>query len=116
MSKELTLTISERVAAAKILNSFKGDLTQLALFLTDMKSIAVTSEEWTTAGLTKTALKDAEGNATGQETWNWTDEGNDKTITIDAETVLFLLSQIKAMEEAKTITMADIPLITLCGG
>lgn len=114
MSKEVTFNLSERVQAAKILNSFKGDLTQLALFLGDIKNIAITEAEWTDAGLTKTPMMGEDGKPSGQESWNWNDKPElDKVITLDGETTLYLLNAIKAKEEAKEITMADAALVTL---
>lgn len=115
MSKEIILTISERVAASKIINAFKGTLDQLSLMLDSMKLIAITNEEWEKADLTKTAIKDENGEPTGQEQWNWNDHSPelDKTITVESDVVLYILNDIKAKEEAKEITMGDAPLITL---
>lgn len=114
MSKEVTLSISERVATAKILNAFKGDLTELSVFLADMKNIAISAEEWEKAELVKTAIKDGEGNLTGQESWNWQDKPElDKAIALEGATVLYIQNSIKASEEKKEITMADAALITL---
>ncbi len=113
-TKEVTLTIGERLATAKILNAFKGDITQLALFLDDIKKIAMTEEEWTNAKLTKTPINDAEGNPTGKEQWNWEDtEAQEKVITLDGETILYVLNQIKTKNDNKEITIEDVPLITL---
>ncbi len=115
MTKELSFTISERVAISKILNEFKGTLTVLAILLDDIKKIAITPEEWEKAGLKKTPVLDAQGTPTGQENWNWNDgvEGLNKTVELNSETTLFLLNEIKAKEDKKEITMADISLITL---
>ena len=114
MTKELTLTISERVAAAKILNGFKGDLTVLSLLIEDIKKIAITEDEWAKAELKKTPIINEKGEPSGQESWNWQDKKElDKKIELIPDTVLYLLNDIKAKEEKKEITMADIPLITL---
>ena len=114
MTKEVTLNISERVAASQILNTFKGDLTQLTLLLADMKNIAVTSEEWTKADLKKTPIPNEKGEPSGQESWNWNDKPElDKEITLDPETKLFIQTSIKDMENKKEITMANVALITL---
>ncbi len=114
MAKEITITISERVAIAKILNGFKGDLTVLSLLLEDIKKIAITEEEWTKAELKKTPILNEHGEATGQESWNWQDkEELNKTVELAPDTALYILNQIKEKEEKKEITMADISLITI---
>ncbi len=114
MSKEITLNISERVQASKILNGFKGDLTQLALFLADIKNVAITEKEWEEAGLVKTPIMNEKGEPSGQDSWNWNDKPElDKVITLEGETALYLQNAIKAKEDAKEITMADAALITL---
>ncbi len=114
MSKEVTLTISERVAATKIVNGFKGNLDQLALMLADLKNIAVTAEEWVKAELVKTPILE-NGEPTGQESWNWQDKSPelDKTIALESAVVLYMLNDIKSKEEKNEITMADAALITL---
>jgi hypothetical protein len=115
MSKEVTLTISERVGATKILNGFKGNLDQLALMLEGLKSIVVSAEEWVKAELVKAPILDAQGKPTGQENWNWVDHSPelDKAITLESEVTFYILNDLKAKEEAKEITMADVALITL---
>lgn len=116
MSKEIILTISERVATAKILNAFKGDLTVLALLLEDIKKIAITEEEWTAAELKKTPILNEQGEPSGQESWAWQDkEELNKTVELASDTVSYILEQIKVKEDAKEITMADVPLITIKG-
>lgn len=114
MTKEVILTISERVAATKIINSFKGNLDQLVLMLADLKNIAITAEEWVKAELVKTPIME-NGVATGQESWNWNDHSPelDKTIALESPVVLFMLNDIKDRETKNEITMADAALITL---
>lgn len=114
MSKEISLTISERVALVKILNSFKGDLSVLAKLLDDMKKVAITPEEWEKAELKKTPILDDKGNPTGQESWAWQDkEEFNKTVELDSETTLYVQNDIKDKESKKEITMSDVALITL---
>lgn len=110
MSKELQLTIGERIAAAKIFDAFKGAITQLAAILDDVKSIVITEDEWNKAKLVKTPV---EGSTTGAENWNWTDEGSEKTVTFSQEAVDYLRKEIKTKSEANELTLADKALITL---
>lgn len=113
-TKEITLSISERVAVSKILNDFKGSITQLAIFLDDIKKIAITEEEWTAASLTKTPIKDEHGEDTGREQWNWKDEEDQlKTIELDGETVNYITGEIKKRSDANEITVEDVSLITV---
>lgn len=114
MSKEISLTISERVKTIGILNDFKGNLDMLAKILDDIKKIAITPEEWTAAGLVKTPVKNAQGELTGQETWNWNDkEELNKTVTLDGDTILYIQNALKEKEDKKEISLADGALITL---
>lgn len=52
-SKELSLTIGERLAAIKIFDAFKGSISVLATIMDDVKSFPVTDEEWKGADLKK---------------------------------------------------------------
>lgn len=113
-TKTVELTISERVAASKIINEFKGTLTQLATLLDDTKKIAISEEEWAGAGLVKTPILDTEGNPTGSDKWNWNDlPENDKGIELDADTVSFLTGDIKKKSDENLITIGDVALISL---
>ena len=49
MSKTITLTIGERVAALKIFDAFKGGITELTAILDDVKKIVI-SETWNEQG------------------------------------------------------------------
>lgn len=115
MSKEVTLTISDRYHITRILNESKmADLNTLAKTLDDVKLIFVTPEEWTAAGLKVTPILTPDGTPTGSEARQWDDkEELNKTVPVSIETVTTVLAYIKTKEDAKEITMADAPLITL---
>ena len=114
MSKKVTLTLGERVEMAKILNAFKGELTQLSTLLDDIKNIAITEEEWKNANLVKTPVMSPEGEPTDKEQWNWTDgEEQLKEMDLSDSTVNYLNSEIQKKSDAKEITLADTALITL---
>lgn len=115
MSKEITLTISERVVASQIINAYKGNIDELSLMLEGIKQIAITPEEWVSAELVKTPILGENGQPSGQESWNWNDHSPelDKALTLDSAVVLYILNAIKAKEEKGEITMADKALITL---
>lgn len=113
-TKTVDLTISERFATTKIINEFKGNLTQLSTLLDDVKKIAITEEEWKAANLVKTQLTDNAGNLTGQENLQWEDlEGQEKTIELDAATITYLTDEIKKRSDANEITVGDVALISL---
>lgn len=108
MTKEITLSLGERLASIKILNEFKGELSVLAVILEDIKKINITEEEWTNADLKK------EKNPDGTETWKWQDtEKQEKTITIDQTVADYIAKAIDEKSKAGNITVADVALITL---
>lgn len=109
--KDYTLTISERLAAAKLFNEFKGSITQLAQINDDIKLIAMTKEEWDAVKVTKTPGKDKEGNPL--ETWNWDDEGTEKAISLGQESVEYLRAKIKAKSDSGELTLEDKGLVSL---
>lgn len=113
-TKTIELSISERVAASKIINDFKGNITQLSTLLDDIKKIAITEAEWEAAGLVKTPILDKDSQPTGQDQWNWTDhEGAEKSIELDTDTVTYLTNDIKKRSDANEITIGDVALISL---
>lgn len=107
MTKELTLTISERVACAKLFDEFKGNITTLAGLIDDIKTIAVTPEEWTAANLVKTP------NGDGTEKWNWKDEGSDKKLTLSDGTCEYLKGKIKEKSDANQLGLQDQAVLAL---
>lgn len=107
MSKELSLSISERVACAKIFDEFKGNITTLAALLDDIKKIAVTPEEWETAKLVKTPKGD------GSEQWNWKDEGSEKTLDLSDATTTYLKSTIAKKSDANELGLSDQAVLSL---
>lgn len=113
-TKTVDLSISERVAASKIINDFKGNITTLALLVDDVKKIAITDEEWVEAELVKTPILDAEQNPTGNDNWQWKDkDGAEKSIELDTAIVTFLTDEIKKKSDANEITIGDVALIGL---
>lgn len=120
MTKEVTLSIGERVAAIGLLNEGKFSNSGLAAVLGDIKQIAVIAEEWVGANLVKTptdeavAAMTAEEKATVQQTWNWTDtEAQAKTVTLEQETVDFLRGEVKRKGDANELRLTDSALLTL---
>jgi hypothetical protein len=107
MAKELSLTIAERLAAVKLFDEFKGGLSQMAMILDDVKGFVVTPEEWEKSNLVK------KQNADGTESWNWTDEGSEKAVTLSQESLDYLTGKIKAKSDAGELTLADKSLISL---
>lgn len=104
--KVVNLTIGERLAAIKLFDVFKGSMLAFRALLEDVKQFAVTDEEWTEASLVKNALPD------GTENWKWTDTGT-KEITLQPETLKYLVDSIKAKSDAGDISIADVALSTL---
>lgn len=111
MTKTLSLTVSERMAAVKILNEYKGSLTGLSVLLDDVKKFVISDKEWAQAELVKTPSADGQS-----ETWSWKDEkAQPKTIVAGAETIDFLNDYLKKGDEEKKFTLADTALISLAG-
>lgn len=109
MSKELKLTIGERVEAAKLFEEIsKGtNLETLAMLLEEVKKVVVTAEDWEVAKLVKTP------NADGTERWNWTDEGSEKEVSMQDKMVDLLKAKIKAKSDANEFSLADQAVISL---
>lgn len=113
MAKEITLSINERVALAKLLNTFNGSSTQLALVFDDMKQIAITDAEWTAADLKKTPVME-NGQPTGAENWNWQNKPElEKTLSLSPDVVVLILNMFKTKDEKNEFTMADADLLTI---
>lgn len=106
MTKSLSLTIGERLAAVKILNEFKGNMSDLAGLLDDVKKFVVTEEEWAAANLVKTP------NGDGTETYKW-DDVAEKTIEIADATGVYIGKKINEKSEAGELTMQDRSSMTL---
>ena len=103
---KLALSIGERLAALKIFDDFKGNLSTLAVLIDDVKLFTITEEEWKKAELVKTPVKD------GQETWNWK-ENEPKEIEMQKESLAYLLAKIKEKSDDGEMTLADISLMSL---
>lgn len=101
MTKELQLTIGERIAAAKLFDEFKGSITQLAAVMDDIKGISITKEEWEKAGLVKTPTNEGK-----DESWTWEDEGSEKAFAFSQEAIDYLNAKIKEKSEANELTLS----------
>ena len=106
--KKVILSIGERIAAIKIFDGFKGSLATLAVLLEDVKPVAVSEEDWKKAELKKTPTADGKS-----EQWNWKEEGQEKEVTLQKESVDYLLAEIKRKSDTGEVTLADIALISL---
>ena len=106
--KKLKLSIGERIATIKIFEAFKGSIVVLSALLEDVKPIAITEAEWKKADLVKTKSEDGKS-----EQWNWKEEGNEKEISLQKESVEYLLAEIKKKSDANELTLADVALISL---
>ena len=105
--KTIALTLGERLAAVRMFDSFKGSISVLAVLLEDVKKFVIDAEEWEKANLIKTPAGD------GTESWKWNEEGTDKDIEIQPESVEYLLAEIKKKSDTGEITLADVALVTL---
>lgn len=103
---KVVLNLGERIAALKIFDDFKGNLSTLAVLIDDVKLFTVSEDEWKKAELVKTPTKE------GQETWSWK-ENVEKEIEIQKESLAYLVAKIKEKSDAGEITLADIPLMSL---
>ena len=111
-SKTLQLTISERIAAVSVLNTFKGGLDKLATILEDIKQLPITDEEWTKAERMITPTPTAKDPNSTQ--WTWSDEkGGDKEVTLQEATAEYLNVTIKDRSEKGEFTLTDKAFITL---
>ena len=113
MSKTATFTIGERLAALKIFDQFKGSISALSTLMDDVKQFPVTKEEWDTEGvnLIKTPVKGADGQ--DNENWVWQDGVINKEITLQTDSVDYLLGEIRKKSDAGEITLADTALISI---
>lgn len=111
-NKTLSLTISERVAAVSVLNTFKGGLDKLATILEDIKQLPITEEEWTKAERVITPTPNSKDPTSTQ--WTWSDEkGGDKEVTLQEATSEYLNATIKERSEKGEFTLTDKAFITL---
>lgn len=105
--KAVTFNISDRVAALKLFDEFKGNISALAAVFDDVKGLAVTNEEWEAAKLVKTPAGE------GNEAWSWEDKDTEKEFTISDEGVEYLRAKIKAKSDAGELGLADKGILTL---
>ena len=101
------LTIAERIAATKIFDEYKGNLSTLAMIFDDIKKCNIEEAEWTKAGLVKTP------DGLGNIRLNWNDEGSEKDIDLSKEGVDYLKSKIDAKNASGEFTVADKAVISL---
>ena len=101
MTKEITLNIAERLYATDLCSMYKGNSLDGALIIEGAKQILLTNDE-----LEKIGYKQ-EGT---QRTWQ-VDKTEDKTMTLNRETVDYLLAKMKERDDAKEVTFGEIPTI-----
>lgn len=106
-TKTVSLTLGERLAAVRLFDLFKGSISVLSILLEEVKKFVINAEEWEKANLVKTPAGD------GTESWKWSEEGTDKDIEVQPETVEYLLAEIKKKSDAGEITLADVALVSL---
>jgi hypothetical protein len=103
-----SLTIGERVAATKIFDEYKGNLSTLAMIFEDLKKCNVEDTEWTKAGLVKTP------DGQGRVRLDWNDEGSEKNnVDLSKEGVEYLKGKIEAKNASGEFTLADKAVISL---
>lgn len=107
-SKELQLTIGERLQALRLFDEFKGSITQMASIFDDCKACGVSEADFTAANMQKEYSPD-------KTTYNmtWTEEGSEKAVSVTQEGVDYLLGKIKAKSDAGELTLADKATLTL---
>lgn len=104
---KLSLIISERIEALKLLDGFRGKLSELAMLQDDMKVLNVKEEEWNKAERTITPVS-------GDVRWTWNDEkGGEAELEVSKFTVDWLRDIIKRKDDAGEFTLADRHIITL---
>jgi hypothetical protein len=108
MSKTVTLTINERLSALKFFDAFKGSISELSTILDDVKKIVVTQDEWTKANREVTKTADGE-----QWKWNEADETTWKEVTLEDESVNYLLKAINDKSDKGEVTISDVVLLSL---
>jgi hypothetical protein len=110
MSKTITLTVGERLAALKIFDAFKGSVTELSTIMDDVKQVAITNVEWEKAKREIIKGKNEAGQETQQWQWQEADESTWKKLTLAPETLAYLTKSIK---DKTDVTVADLALISL---
>lgn len=110
MSKTVTLTIGERLAALVLFDAFKGSISQLAVVHDDIKKVAIPLADWEAAG--REIVKSEDGK---NESWKWNeaDEKTWKEIEIGDDSVEYLIKSIKGKSDAGEISLKDTALISL---
>ena len=108
MSKTINLTLSERIAALRLFDAFKGSITELSVVLDDVKTLTISKEEWEAAG------RQTEKNPEGERwTWNDADIKTFKDITLQSDSLDYLRKTIKERSTRKEILLSDVSLISL---
>lgn len=106
---KLSFTISERIEALKLLDGFKGRLSDLAMLQDDMKLLNIKEDEWI-----KAERKIIENKEDNTVSWQWNDDkAGPSTMEVSKFTVDWLRDTIKKKDEAGEFTMADRHIITL---
>lgn len=113
-TKDVLLNISERMAALRVLNDFKGNLDKLTFILDDLKSLSITDPEWKKAN--RSIVKTKNENGEESERWNWDNEkGGEKKIDLSEDAVDYMRNWIKEKNDKGEFSPADKDYISLKG-
>jgi hypothetical protein len=101
-TKEITLNVAERLYATDLLTLWKGNvLLDGPALMEGAKAIVLSKEE----------VEAIEFKQEGQQrTWK-AEKAVEKTMTLNGETVEYLLTKLKERDEAKETTFAEIPVV-----
>ncbi len=124
MSKEVKLTIGERAKLIGIMNEFKGNLSTMSVLLEDIKPLTITEEDWKKAKLVKTPtdeevkkILDADPEQPSKkevpQQWKWQEDGSERVVKLQKESVDYILNEIKKKSDAGEITINDASLIAI---
>lgn len=101
-SKEISLTTTERVYAGDLLSMWKGNVaTEAGPIMDGAKAILLTQDEQ------KAINFRYEGT---QRIWDQ-EKSPDKTITLNGETVDYLVKKLNERDEAKEVGFMEIPVV-----
>lgn len=105
---KISLNVSERVFALRLLNDFKGSLEKLAPILEDIQKFSITDEDWQSVERKIVKLAD------DSEQWNWNDEkAEPKEMEIGNGTVDYLKDTIEKKSKDGEFTLKDKAALSL---
>ena len=106
---KITLTISERINCIAMINAFKGNLSDMAVLLEDVKLMNLSDKETKSIGLEE--KKNEDGVVSGYQ-WN-EEKAKDKELELQTPTKDYLVGYINDRDEAGEYTLADVQIIAL---